>query len=240
MCEPPRRTLEKARLGTTARIQSETSCCPLDLQPTDEDRSSNYRISTQSLFKILAYSFCLPFLPLVQSWIPLRSKETVFISRNQDSLPSENWFTYLRMILLLLRCQQILEDGVPEIAEIIFRLNSIDTTFYYPRKNHKTLVPAHCIPRRWKTFILSVTVFTRVPQFPRGHLEQVTIRLYYLSVSATGNLTSPVDNLEVSGSQSSEASWALYLSPVVRGQDRMCQLFYLRGTRIWGSARKDP
>lgn len=50
------------------------------------------------------------------------------------------------MIFLLPGSQQIVQDCVPEIAAFIFRPNFIDITFYYPRKNDKTLVTASCIP----------------------------------------------------------------------------------------------
>ena len=70
------------------------------------------------------------------------------------------------MIFLLPGCQQIVQDRVPEIAEFIFRPNFIDITFYYPRKNHKTLVTASCIPMLWKILLLLFLYLQECPSFP--------------------------------------------------------------------------
>lgn len=139
--------------------------------------SSNYRISIQSLFKILAYQWCLS--SLFSSCPGLASPQicdAFFISRNQDSLPSEDWFTIWEWSLF---CQavNIVQDCVPEIAEIIFGPNSINIAFYYPRKNHKTLVTASCIPTLWKTFMTSVSIFMSVPQFSPHYIEQLVTML---------------------------------------------------------------
>lgn len=139
--------------------------------------SSNYRISIQSLFKILAYQWCLSSLS--SSCSGLASPhicDAVFISRNQDPLPSEDWFTIWEWSLF---CQgvNIVQDCVPEIVEIMFRPNSINIAFYYPRKNHKTLVTASCIPTLWKTFMTSVSIFMSVPQFSPRYLEQLVTML---------------------------------------------------------------
>lgn len=97
-------------------------------------------------------------------------------SRNQDSLPSEDWFIIWEWSLF---CQAVnlVQDCVPEIAEIIFRPNSINIAFYYPRKNHKTLVTASCIPTLWKTFMTSVSIFTSMPPFSLHYMEQLVTML---------------------------------------------------------------
>lgn len=149
---------------------------------------------------------------------------------------------YLRMILLLPGCQQIAQDCVPEIAEIIFKPNSINITFYYPRKNHKTLVTASCIPMLWKTFFFtSVFVFMRVSQFFQHYLEQQVIMLLYCPAFCTTQiLISSVDTSEVLGSESSEALHVLYLWFVVSGQDTMFQFFNLQRIGVWESTGKYP
>lgn len=146
---------------------------------------------------------------------------------------------YLRMIFLLPECQKIVQDCVPEIAEIIFRPNSIKITFYYPRKNHKTLVTASCIPTLWKIFITSVSIFMRMPQFSH-YLEQVITILYCHSFCTTKILISSVNTSEVPGSESSEALCILYLWFVVSSQDKMFQFFNLQGIWVWESTNKDP
>lgn len=137
---------------------------------------------------------------------------------------------YLRMVFLLPGCQQIVQNCVSEIAEIIFRPNSINITFYYPRKNHKTLVTASCIPTLWKTFITSVSIFMSVPQFSQHYLEQLVIMLLDCHPFCTTKLLiSSVDTLEVSSSESARALCILYLWSVVHGGDKMFQFFSLQG-----------
>lgn len=114
--------------------------------------------------------------------------------KKSDPLPSEDWFTIWQWSLF---CQgvNIVQDCVPEIAEIIFGPNSINIAFYYPRKNHKTLVTASCIPTLWKTFMTSVSIFTSVPQFPPHYLEQlVTMLLDCHPFCTTKILISSVSN----------------------------------------------
>lgn len=100
------------------------------------------------------------------------------------------WFTIWEWSLF---CQgvNIVQDCVPEIAEIIFRPNSINIAFYYPRKNHKTLVTASCIPTVLKTFMTSVSIFMSVLQFSPPYIEQlVTMLLDFHPFSTTKILIS--------------------------------------------------
>lgn len=93
-----------------------------------------------------------------------------------------------------------------------FWSNSKDITLYYPRKNHKTLVTASCIPVLSKTFITSVSIFAKVFKFFQHYFEQQGILLLYFHLfCTTKTLISIVDISEVPCSESAEASYVCYL-----------------------------
>lgn len=214
--ETPRRMLEKVKLRgrqfrSLQEFKMQLNPARLPSPPTNEDLLIT-KFPSSHFSKILAYRFVFPF-SLFRLRFPSDLWRCLYFKKSRF-LTFWRPFNDPSFARVSTNCPRL----CLEIAEIIFRPNSIDITFYYPRKNHKTLVTASCIPMLWKTFITSVTIFTKVSQFSQHYLgQQVITLLYDHPFCATKSLISLVDISEVPCSESSMALYLLYL-PLVCGQ----------------------